>query len=370
MKSNLKIVLFNIILLIIFLMLIDFSSEICLDVYHYFNSKSSKEIIKDKRASLPNYKNINWAEKFFEEKNETQSEYRSYYGWRKLPFNGITIQIDSSGVRRTIQSPEESDKLPVAIFLGGSTMWGMGVSDEYTIPSCFARRSNWKYKTLNFGESGYCAYQSFQFFQLKIINGLKPNLVISYDGTNNTPYRGNYFAHARENQIIERMKGADSEPEYKPYFLKPTRDLISNIKQYFISQKKPSFNNIPVFSKGRNRKAAIELLESWLLMRQTCSLINAEFICVLQPNAFVGKPILNNIKDELKYNPYQNGYNYYDDVIELLDSSKYSILKDNFINLTSAFDSIPNVYIDFCHVSPNGNEIIADLLIQHLEKRN
>ena len=369
MKNKFKIILFNIILLIAFLMLLDFSSEIYLDVSHYFKRKSSNKIMKDKRASLPNYYNISWADKFFEEKEQLKTEYRSYYEWRKLPFNGVTIHIDSSGVRQTVQSFTESDKSPIAVFLGGSTMWGMGVSDEYTIPSYFARKSNWKYKTLNFGESGYCAYQGFQFFQLKIITGLKPQLVISYDGTNNTPYRGNFFAHAREKQIIERMKGADSEPEYKTYFLKPTRDLISNIKLYFNSQKKPSSKDIPVFSKERNRKAAIELLETWLLMKQTCSLIHADFICVLQPNAFVGKPNLNSIKEELTYNPYQHGYEYYADIIELLDSTKYSILKDNFINLTGAFDSIPNVYIDFCHVSPNGNEIIADLLLQYLEKR-
>lgn len=50
-----------------------------------------------------------------------------------------------------------------------------------------------------------------------------------------------------------------------------------------------------------------------------------------------------------------------------MDSDKYSILKDCFIDLTQVLNDVPNVYIGFCHVSPDGNEIIANSLIDEID---
>ena len=53
----------------------------------------------------------------------------------------------------------------------------------------------------------------------------------------------------------------------------------------------------------------------------------------------------------------------------LKTDKKYKELKPHFINLTLSLDNVSNVYIDHCHLSPNGNEIITDLLIDHFEKK-
>ena len=56
-------------------------------------------------------------------------------------------------------------------------MWGTGVNDENTIPSLFSVKSKKKYRSVNYGESGYSAYQEYLFFNLKLIEGIKPQLV-------------------------------------------------------------------------------------------------------------------------------------------------------------------------------------------------
>ena len=60
-------------------------------------------------------------------------------------------------------------------------------------------------------------------------------------------------------------------------------------------------------------------------------------------------------------------YKYYNYVRTYINKEKYQELKTNFIDMTDAFDSIPNLYIDFCHVTPKGNKIIVDKLVTHIE---
>jgi len=96
--------------------------------------------------------------------------------------------------------------------LGGSTMWGTGVNDANTIPALFAKIAQGRYRTINLGESAYNAFQSFLFLKLQIINGLNPDIVVSYDGVNDAyslKSGQRPFSHQREDQIRTLMKGKD-----------------------------------------------------------------------------------------------------------------------------------------------------------------
>ena len=374
MKKIVKTIFFNILVLLAMLMLVEMCSVLIL------NNRSEKEVIidfNDKRGLLPNYKGVDWGELFFKEYAELESEYRSYYGWRRLPYRGKTINIDSSGLRKTVQQ-NGSDSLSLAVFLGGSTIWGTGVSDEYTIPSLFANDSKWNYKAINYGESAYTAYQGLQFLQLKVIEGVKPQIVVSYDGVNNSPVRiKTPYSHKREKQIKHKMKGADRIIHPNPKLLTSTRILMPRMLSSFRNKmannsvgKEEFIIEIPVFTAEQNRAAAIELLESWLQMDQLCNQMGAEFYCVLQPNPFVGKPDTTNFYKTLNHHRYyQNGYEYYNDVFQLLDSNRYISLKKNFIDLTQSLNEKQHVYIDFCHLSPNGNKVIADLLLEKIARK-
>ena len=369
MKKALKIFFYNLLVFVSLIIILNFLAALYLDLSQLTNPTNNKKTsLKDNRANLPNYKNISWSETFFKEFHELKSEYRSYYGWRRLPYLGKTIHVNNQGIRLSTNNYSNAiDTLPLAIFLGGSTMWGTGVNDINTIPSLFAKKTNDKYQILNFGEAGYSAYQSYLFLQITTIREkLKPKLIVSYDGVNNTPVRINFFTHARERQIADKMRGSDSKPEHSSYLIRPLNDLVNSLKgEHKVNKFKKK--NIPRFTDEQNKQAAIELLETWLLMKQESVKMGARFICILQPNAFVEDPDVANIKRNLEFSPYQNGYYYYSEVLQLLDSSRYCGLKANFINMTDAFDHTPNVYIDFCHVSPNGNERIVNLLVNNLK---
>jgi lysophospholipase L1-like esterase len=72
---------------------------------------------------------------------------------------------------------------------GGSTMWGTGARDAYTIPSILARelaRKGVAAHVVNFGESGWVNTQELIALALELRQGRRPNLVIFYDGINDT----------------------------------------------------------------------------------------------------------------------------------------------------------------------------------------
>ena len=352
MRIIFKTIGINLLILIALLMIIDFCSMIIVDSSRLFDGK------EDIRGELPNYDNFSNAKILFKEFNSLRSDYKSYYGWRRKTYNGETINIDSLGIRKTIGKFDK--KNPTAVFLGGSTMWGTGASDENTIPSLFKRKSKINYNVLNYGESAYNAYQSLIFLQTQIAKNFIDDidLIVTYDGVNNSYFTKNYFAHKREKQINNLLKGQDSKKEY--LFMNNTKTLISEIKKIY------SMPITPTLSNDVHKQAAIELLESWLMMKKLAVTENAKFVCILQPNAFVGDANTENIKNIID-NSSKDSYQYYSYVkLYLNTNDRYKVLKPHFIDMTNAFDNLPNVYIDFCHVSPNGNKIIVDNLLKRL----
>ncbi|MFA5876401.1 MAG: hypothetical protein WC901_06965 [Candidatus Margulisiibacteriota bacterium] len=372
----LKIIAINIVVLIGLLIALNLSAIIIFHGYKKINpiSNASGKTSSDIRAGLPNYKNIDWAKKHFEEFGELPAEYRSYIGWRRLPYEGETISIDEQGIRNTPQSELATEKSPIVVFLGGSAMWGTGSNDENTIPALFAKNAQGDYRTVNLGETAYNAFQGYLFLKLQIINGLSPDIVVSYDGVNDgyslkSGLRP--FGDIKEEEIRTIMKGKNREKEEKieealsfsHFFLNPLKSFISEFKSP--STLKDGNSNAKKItydlSQERIDQTAIALLESWLSTKDLAEKHGARFIAVLQPTASIGKPYLEYL--ELDEDPFEL---FYPAVLKLLQTPKYQELSNYVIVLTGAFDIEEPIYIDNCHVSPNGNKIIATIIYDHI----
>lgn len=196
-------------------------------------------------------------------------------------------------------------------------------------------------------------------------------MIITYDGVNNSYSHKNYFGHTREKRIHDLLvaNGKKKSASKKYLFMNNTSTLIKKIKK---NLNPKIINRKQYFSDFELNQSAIELLESWLLIKKLADRKKAKFYCILQPNAYVGNPNLSNFKGDfehlLKQTDYMKmSYKYYNYVRTYINKEKYQELKTNFIDMTDAFDSIPNLYIDFCHVTPKGNKIIVDKLVTHIE---
>jgi hypothetical protein len=348
---------------LVFLGILIFLNLTAISIYQLSNLR----IFPYPRALLPNYKNIEWARTHFIERDKLQAEYRSYIGWRRLPYRGQTINIDKKGIRVTPQSELATAKSPLVVFLGGSTMWGTGADDANTIPALFVKIAKGRYRAMNLAEAGYNAFQGYLFLKLQIINGLIPDIVVSYDGVNDALCLKpglRPFSHTREDQIRAVMKGKDKEHDealsFSHFFLNPLKSFVS-LK---VKHKKETYD----LSQERIEQTAKALLESWLSTKDLAEKHGAYFIGVLQPNAAFGKPYLKHLRfNRGKLKIRREYYKlFYPAVLKLLQAPKYQELSNHVIVLTDAFDREDYIYIDDMHVSPNGNKIIAAKIYNYI----
>ena len=117
-----------------------------------------------------------------------QMEWAPYVYWRRRPMVGEYVNVDSAGVRRTVQPRPTSATRRGIFFLGGSTMWGTGQRDAWTIPSIVAEslaaRNITDVELTNYGETGYVSSQELIQLEMALRKGARPSVVVFYDGIN------------------------------------------------------------------------------------------------------------------------------------------------------------------------------------------
>lgn len=376
-KKFAKLILINVLVFILLLSLCNILSVVIYKTYHYLGDSSSTAPVVDARAQLPNYQDHEWAADYFVDEKGARSEYRSFIGWRHLPYESKTINISEQGLRITPQSPKVNEHSDLVVFLGGSTMWGQGVNDAHTIPACFSRIAQGKCRTENYGEQLYNAFQSYMFLKLQMMQGARPDVVVSYDGVNERKRFAatvceRFMVHPREEQMIQIMRGADSEAHTTLQFsdlIAPTKTFLGIVLRR-LGLREPAQNREDLvqgfcLDEETMQEKAHGLLQTWRMMQELAQKHGARFYPVLQPNAYTGSPVIDHLdldqdEKELLYERF------YSTLRELIASPQYADIRKNFIDLSHIFDSDERYYIDYCHVTLNGNERIARALYERI----
>ncbi len=150
--------------------------------------------IPDRRIVAEGYGGDTWPSVHFRELEQLQERWQPYVYFRQKPFRGKTITIDADGRRTTWQSSaraaDRGERRSVKILtLGGSSLWGFGARDDQTIPSLLARsldEKGWYVELKNLSEIGYVSTQEVIALTQELQAGYRPDLVIFYDGVNDT----------------------------------------------------------------------------------------------------------------------------------------------------------------------------------------
>lgn len=360
MKIFFRVIFLNIFIFFCFIGILFFIPPTVHKLYEIFIKKESYNHLY--KSKLPNYQNISWAKQHFKEFSILDSEYYDYYVWRRANFTGETINI-KDGLRKTVQPSKINNKV-VLWFFGGSTMWGTGVDDQNTLPSLIAKDTN--FQSINFGESGYTSTQ-----QLAYLN----NLYIV--GKNHSSKKKIFFLDG-VNDVIKNCKSDINNIE--TYYQKLIRKTFDNnlsanslsykstFKQWivFIEKIRLYFNlnpEIPIetafdchINDSKAKNVANFLIETWINAKAIIEARGDEFIPILQPNAFVGNSDLSHIN--LK-NIYELQYKKVYPLIKKIAKEK----NIEFIDLSNIFKKDDLVYIDWCHLSPNGNIILKNAIM-------
>src|SRR5262249_36345103 len=78
------------------------------------------------RETISYYASQDWAKRFWHEfRLSRKQQFYSHVGWRRAPFHGKTIEVDSNGIRVTPGAVCSQKSFKVFTF-GASEMWGTG----------------------------------------------------------------------------------------------------------------------------------------------------------------------------------------------------------------------------------------------------
>jgi lysophospholipase L1-like esterase len=318
------------------------------------NVLASTEAADDPRARLPNYANVTWATQHYREFGQLKSDYKSFIGWRRKPFQGDTINIGGRyAQRRTVN--DGTDKSKKVYFFGGSTMWGTGVRDDGTIPSAFAAEAG--FWSENFGESGYTAHQSLMLLVELLQDEHRPNIVVFYDGVNDVEAKCRIAltpnSHLLEALIDRRLSETPPPPTTFAHYFAPLWHVAAQIKSNVIPAIAPAADAYyDCDSKPEKAtKIAENLLGDWNIARGLVESYGGRFVGILQPVLYFSQTRFDHLVD----NP----------TLRAQFRAVYPLLKrrmaedGGFHNLLGALDVDEYVYVDFSHLSPNGTRLIA-----------
>ena len=113
----------------------------------------------------------------------------------------------------------------------------------------------------------------------------------------------------------------------------------------------------------RAEEVAKTLIETWQVASDLVTKRGGRFTAILQPVAFIGSP---NI-DYLELNSAN------DLALSIQYETVYPLIRQfaaaaniDFVDLSTVYDNCDNCYIDFCHVGPQGHQLLVDNLVKNI----
>lgn len=295
-----------------------------IDIF-YLNYNNNRELIKV----------------YFQEQDRMKSSSEPYIAWTHEPFRGQTITINNNGDR--VHEGVGRDRSNKSVyFFGGSTMWGLGVLDNDTIPALFSSISGMH--SYNKGELGFNSRQAIVRLVNILTQGEPIDIVIFYDGVKDvaascraelkvsehyntevfrkrTKGKGEVFREYVEEKTLtnENAKLFLSESEFLQYldfvFLFGTRSLVTKINRKLFSlqtvkrqgestQVKRSVDDSYLCdnSMDRAQRVAESIVNNWEIAYDLAEARGIKFLAILQPVVHVGNPKLTH----LRFNPWDD----------------------------------------------------------------
>jgi hypothetical protein len=358
MRPAVKIVAIN--ALVLFVMFNGVIWAICLatSIRNVFASEQAISRRDDLvKAKLPNYASVDWALTHFSELISLKASYVSYIEWRRKSFEGRTITITGPYGQRSTVGRADATK-PSVYFFGGSTMWGTGADDAHTIPSEFAQLSGLRVD--NFGETAFTAHQSLMLLIQLLQDGHRPNTVVFYDGVNEVAHKCRIeltpWSHAYEHRISSAFEERAFDLQY---LVRPLMALAKDVSSALFARMRSgrSWYNCDS-DPAKAQRIADNLIEDWAIARRLVESYNGKFIGVLQPVAFFSNTRLDALElDNSQRKQYQAVY-------PLIKAKMMD--RRGLFDFTDVMDKPEYIYIDFCHVSPNGNRYVAERILKSL----
>jgi lysophospholipase L1-like esterase len=302
-----------------------------------------------------------------------------YVYWGLSPFTSRWVNIDADGYRKSWTPPRAESTKPSEIWmLGGSTLWGVGARDDWTIPSLVARHLHERgiHATVrNLAVVGYVSTQELLVLGNELRQGGTPDLVVFYDGANDVL-----------SALFNRRAGL---PILEPLQADPMRSFIRRSGMYRVLRHSLwRLTGVaplePALSDSEIEKLAAEVASVY---RENVALAEAlgkgrgfESLFLLQPLVFYKQqqtPFEELSEKRDSFVPI-GGFDCYTpgSCLEELYRDAYDQIAEHmqsepaFVDIRSVgWENEEQAFIDFCHTMETANAIIADRIASEVQKR-
>jgi lysophospholipase L1-like esterase len=318
------------------------------------------------------YANARWYAEYDKEDNKAfVMEWKSYVYWRRKPFQGKYINVNEAGIRRTFSldaGDNDRRKLLKLFMFGGSTLWSTGARDDYTIPSYLVKelsKMGIKSEITNFGESGYVTTQEVIALLLQLQKGNVPDIVIYYDGVNDT--------------IAPSQGSAPGLPQNEMNRRAEFNLLHSPIKAFafwfnFVGKKANQIAlkiHKPTLDQYKIETDANGVINSYLgnikIVRALGEKYGFSSYFFWQPTIFTKEKLTPYEQQQLEMDEYRL---IFEKTYDIMWQRNQEFVNQNFYNISNIFaKNTQPIFIDVCHITEDGNGIIAENMARKLQQQ-
>lgn len=298
---------------------------------------------------------------FWAEQAQISVRWSPYTYWVMSAFDGTYITVGSDGLRET---PDYGRGTHDIYLFGGSTMWGEGARDAYTIPGHLARlldENDTPQNVVNFGQSGYVSMQDVIWFQLQLQQGNVPDVAIFYQGFNDILSAwgaGQVGVTLQEDMRLNDAEAGRRLRAGQPVLRLPTLSL----------------EDIDLSSAGVTPVSAEAIVDDWLanvaLIEALASAYDVDVIFVWQPALIFKEPLTESEEAIIvRTNDERAGLFALYAEVDSLVRSRVTGNEDSLILLLSDLfaGSDEAIFHDLVHITEIGNAQVADALLPYVE---
>ncbi|MGC8639519.1 MAG: SGNH/GDSL hydrolase family protein [Isosphaeraceae bacterium] len=327
-----------------------------------------------------------WLDVHYRELERLNDRWQPYVYFRQTPFSGQTIRIDSAGRRKVWEPTEPTDQAearrhPLKILmLGGSSLWGFGARDDATIPSLLARGLHdrrMRTQVRNLSEIGYVNTQELVALVRELQAGYRPDLVLFYDGVNDTAsallegratVTTNETNRAREFNLLQspaRLTAALAGCLIKNSASFRLAEAVG--KRFGLTSGKS-----PVARSANDLdRLAGELVRGYAANVKMVEALGKAYgfraVFVWQPVIFTKSQLVPFEQEERR--KYAWASDLFNRVHAAIGKSPELVSDPLFLDLSDIFQTTDSlVFLDFCHTTEQANATIASELIRRMIK--
>jgi lysophospholipase L1-like esterase len=338
----------------------------------------------DRQSQPEDDRDPSWMNEYSKELEENSLRWEPYVYWRRKPYKGKYININADGIRLTTHpqaSPDQAGRSLRVFMFGGSTMWGTNARDAFTIPSFLAKAlqgRGMRVEISNFGETGYVSTQEVMLLLLQLRKGNVPDVIIFYDGVNDTysAYQ-NGIAGIPQNEMNRVKEFNLLKPErhqdLQETFVRDTLNNLSTVR--FVKRLSLALNirkevkSIPERSiLGNEEQLAKEIVNTYLgnvaIVKSLAASYGFKPLFYWQPTIFEKNKLSDYEKNVYGGQDEQDIQAFYKATYGIMRKNERLLNDNTFHDVSTIFlDVRESIFVDWFHLRERGNDRIAQAMV-------